>query len=296
MRTRRFFRLVPARLSRQMIGQRAARGFRCRRSRRGGDGSRCWCVGLWLAALRFQFLQPQLQLLDLPLQLLRLPPKLHALQLGQQQLQMLDLALPREQFVSMVACQDQALATHPREERSDREAPPLTCAEYRMNARVFIPVRAKKVVQRISQVTPTAADSHVRSGRRQSMPSSSIDNCARVNETVPLAACGHTKRPRSSRFANRHNPSPSYHRTLIRSPLRPRNTNTCPENGFCSSLLSHQRAQPGEAAPQVRHSRCNPNSRVRRRPDHPRRHSNNTRTNAGSALPSMRTCACRSSM
>src|SRR5208282_6547768 len=50
-----------------------------------------------------------------------------------------------------------ALAAHPREEHSDRGAPPLTCAEYRMKARVFIPVRAKKVVQRISLVTPTAA-------------------------------------------------------------------------------------------------------------------------------------------
>jgi hypothetical protein len=57
--------------------------------------------------------------------------------------------------------------------------------------------------------------SHVRSGRRQSMPSSSTDNCARVRETVPLVACGHTKRPRSSRFANK---PPSYQRTLIRSP------------------------------------------------------------------------------
>src|SRR6266481_841388 len=42
--------------------------------------------------------------------------------------------------------------------------------------------------------------SHVRSGRRQSIPSSSIDNCARVSDTVPLLACGHTKRPRSSRL------------------------------------------------------------------------------------------------
>ena len=59
------------------------------------DGSRCWRVGLLLAGLRFQFFQPQLQLLDLPREFLRLPPKLHAMQLGQQQLQMLDLALPR---------------------------------------------------------------------------------------------------------------------------------------------------------------------------------------------------------
>jgi hypothetical protein len=56
---------------------------------------RRWRVEIWLAALRFQFLQPQLQLLDLPLQFFRLAPKLHAMQLGQQQLQMLDLALPR---------------------------------------------------------------------------------------------------------------------------------------------------------------------------------------------------------
>jgi len=71
--------------------------------------------------------------------------------------------------------------------------------------------------------------SQVRSGRRQkSIPSKSIDSCARVRQTVPFAACGHTKRPGSSRFANKHNPSPSDHSTLIRSPRRPRNTNTCP--------------------------------------------------------------------
>src|SRR6266481_1999561 len=64
------------------------------------------------------------------------------------------------------------------------------------------------------------------------MPSSSIDNCAGVSETVPFAACGQVNFPRSSRFANRHNPSPSHHSNLIRSPRFPRNTNTCPENGF----------------------------------------------------------------
>src|SRR5215471_2668235 len=79
--------------------------------------------------------------------------------------------------------------------------------------------------------------SQVRSGGRQLMPSSSIASCARVSDTVPLVACGHTKRPRSSRFANKHNPSPSNQRTLIRSPRRPRNTNTCPENGLCSSFV-----------------------------------------------------------
>jgi hypothetical protein len=46
--------------------------------------------------LGLQFFQPQFQLFDLPRQLLRLPPKLHAMQLGQQQLQMLNLAFARE--------------------------------------------------------------------------------------------------------------------------------------------------------------------------------------------------------
>jgi hypothetical protein len=36
----------------------------------------------------------------------------------------------------------------------------------------------------------------LRAGRLQSMPSSSIDSCAAVNETTPPSACGQTKRPR----------------------------------------------------------------------------------------------------
>ena len=83
----------------------------------------------------------------------------------------------------------------------------LTCAEYRMNTRVLISVPAKKVVQKNLAGYTDNCGSHVRTGRRQSMPSSSIDSCARVSETVPLAACGHTKRPRSSRLANRHKTS-----------------------------------------------------------------------------------------
>ena len=30
------------------------------------------------------------------------------------------------------------------------------------------------------------------------MPSSSIESCARLSETTPRSACGHTKRPRST--------------------------------------------------------------------------------------------------
>jgi hypothetical protein len=55
--------------------------------------------------LGFQIFQPQFQLFDLPLQLLRLPPELHPLQLRQQQLQMLNLALAREQLLVRAAQQ-----------------------------------------------------------------------------------------------------------------------------------------------------------------------------------------------
>jgi hypothetical protein len=96
--------------------------------------------------------------------------------------------------------------------------------------------RQKSCGKNLARYTDSCG-SHLRCGRRQSIPSSSIDSWAGVSETMPLVACGHTKRPRSSRFANKHNPSASYHKTLIRSPRRPRNTNTYPENGLCYSFV-----------------------------------------------------------
>ena len=60
----------------------------------------------------------------------------------------------------------------------------------------------------------------------------SYTHLAGVSATVPLVACGHRNLPRSSLFAKRQRPSPSHHNILIKSPRRPRKTNTCPENGF----------------------------------------------------------------
>src|SRR5271156_3865253 len=81
------------------------------------------------------------------------------------------------------------------------------------------------------------------------MPSSNIDNCAGVNETVPFAACGQVNFPRSSRFANKHRPSPSHQSSLIRSPRFPRNTNTCPENGFSASAVCTMPLNPVNPRP-----------------------------------------------
>src|SRR5678816_1182538 len=78
---------------------------------------------------------------------------------------------------------------------------------------------------------------HVRSGWRQSIPSSSIESCAALSETLPLSACGQTKRPRSSRFVSMHMPSPSLHSNFTRSPLRPRNAKTWPLNGSCVNVI-----------------------------------------------------------
>lgn len=71
---------------------------------------------------------------------------------------------------------------------------------------------------------------HVRAGCRQSIPSSNIDNCARVSDTVPVSAFGQTNLPRSKRFENRQRPSPSNHSSLMRSPRRPRKTNKWPSH------------------------------------------------------------------
>ena len=81
----------------------------------------------------------------------------------------------------------------------------------------------------------------MRCGARQSMPSNSMDNCARVKCTRPDCACGQMNRPRSSRLANRHNPSPAHHSNLMRSPRLPRNTNTWPLNGSSSKWVANGR-------------------------------------------------------
>ena len=53
---------------------------------------------------------------------------------------------------------------------------------------------------------PAARGRHVRSGARQSIPSSNMDNCAGVSATLPSLAEGQTNRPLSRRFMNMHAP------------------------------------------------------------------------------------------
>lgn len=53
---------------------------------------------------------------------------------------------------------------------------------------------------------PAAKGRHVLSGARQSMPSSSIDNCAGVSAIFPSFTEGQTNRPRLRRFMNMQAP------------------------------------------------------------------------------------------
>src|SRR5208282_3678430 len=53
----------------------------------------------------------------------------------------------------------------------------------------------------------------------------------------------------------------------------------------------YQRAQSGEAAAHVGHTGRDPDARVRRKCDHPRKHSSTTRSTPASTWPMMRTCA-----
>ena len=82
----------------------------------------------------------------------------------------------------------------------------------------------------------------MRSTLRQSMPSRNIESCARLRCTVPLSAARPDRRPRSGSYANRHRPSPSHQISITISPLRPRNTNTCPKRLLVQHVL-HLRTQ-----------------------------------------------------
>src|ERR1700756_4331899 len=98
---------------------------------------------------------------------------------------------------------------------------------------------------------PAACGRHVCCGSRQSMPSSKYPSCAGVIVTVRSAPSrgmvdGQTKRPRSSRFANKHIPWPSCHSTLISPPRRPRKTNRWPLCGLRLSVSCTSSARPSK--------------------------------------------------
>jgi hypothetical protein len=205
-----------------MLGQGSPHRFLARRL----VGGRHFARSRRLVGL--EVFQLQFQLFDLVVQLFRLAAELHAPQLGDLQFEVLDLDGARVQLLChagqlLIALSHQTLAGQQQCLQGIDIVGQVGGAEHASSLREHYDVYKADV------------GFQVRSGRRQSIPSRSIDSCACVNATEPLLACGQTKRPRSSRLASKHRPSPVHHSSLIRSPLRPRNTNTWPLNGSSSS-------------------------------------------------------------
>src|SRR5436190_7231273 len=229
--------------TRQLFGQRFAVSLT-----RGGCRSFSWSLGRSFGlTTNLQIFQLQLELFDLAVQTFGTPPKLHPLQFRNQQLQAFDfilmgiqlrllfvhqLMLPNHQGVLF---DHQQLQCHPIETIQIWQ---FNISNHRgcINRMKNGQLRSQIPEVLLVFYTNDSGDA-VRTGRRQSMPSNSIDNCARLNETEPDSAFGQMNRPRSRRLAKRQRPSPSHHNSLIRSPRRPRNTNTCPEQGLSVSTV-----------------------------------------------------------
>jgi len=93
---------------------------------------------------------------------------------------------------------------------------------------------------------PARSGAAVRSGQRQSMPSSSMESWADVRLTLPVFVNGQSNLPRSMRLENRHIPWPSNQSSLIRSPRLPRKANSAPECGDFSRTCWTNTASPSK--------------------------------------------------
>jgi hypothetical protein len=114
------------------------------------------------------------------------------------------------------------------------------------------------------------AEAALRAEGEETIPSISIDSWARLNDTLPLLACGHTKRPRSSRLAA---PAATEDKDMTGQRL----------------LLEHRlhlSTEPMKAAAHVGHARCDPDPGSCRECNHERKLSSTAPTIAASTLPS----------
>ena len=112
----------------------------------------------------------------------------------------------------LLLCNGTAPAKHRDRASRDQEAERDPWTQYAITLARTHPQKAHEY-RGITLVNQTATSGvQVRSTRRQSMPSRSIESCARLSRTVPLSAFGQMNRPRSRRLANRQRPSPSHHK------------------------------------------------------------------------------------
>jgi hypothetical protein len=76
---------------------------------------------------------------------------------------------------------------------------------------------------------PAKLGCQLRTGARQSIPSSNMETCAGDKAIAPIAVTGQINLPFSSLLANKQRPWVSHHKSLIKSPRRPRKMNRAPE-------------------------------------------------------------------
>ncbi len=111
-----------------------------------------------------------------------------------------------------------------RDRGAQRSRNPCTYrTEYRRHVKRFVQHYMQRERSRCA-ITPRSADRRCAPDAANRFPSSNIDSCAALSDTLPLCACGQMKRPRSKRLAIKHRPVPSHHNSLSRSPRRPRKT------------------------------------------------------------------------
>jgi hypothetical protein len=162
-------------VARQVVGQRLAYRFLARRL----VGFRHLARGLAFVGL--QVFQLQFQLLDLMVEFFGLAAELHAPQLGDEQLEVLDLGGARVQLYRQAGELVVAFLD-----------PTLACQQQRLQGIDVVGqvggVEHAPSLREGRYVYKPEAGFQVRSGRRQSMPSNSIDNCAWLSVTVPLVA------------------------------------------------------------------------------------------------------------
>jgi hypothetical protein len=159
----------------QVLGQRLARRPLTRRA----IGRRHFPFGLGVVSP--QVFKLQSKLLDLLVQLLGLATELHAPQFRDPQLQMPDLSSTRVQLrlqshVLPVACHQQYLQG-------------IDVVEERGGGQYGLSLREAANACMADIGRP------LRSGPRQSIPSSCIDSCDCVMETLPLFPCGNRRNP-----------------------------------------------------------------------------------------------------
>ena|SRR2546422_64522 len=116
-----------------------------------------------------------------------------------------------------------------------------------MNLRATIPSARKKLCKSISSYTDSCG-SQVRSGRRQSLPSSSIANCARVSATVPLVRLRPHETSAFQPLGEQTQSVPVVPQKLNQITSSSAKHEHVTGEGALLQLGLHQSAQPGEAA------------------------------------------------